>query len=119
MKTKISKDFEPNSQTIALAMGRGMPIKDWLYHLLPEFRLYWVDRNIKRDSWQSTFWNHAKNEWERADKSRLYRKATDPLPSKPKPATHILHQAKKAIQKATKSKEERNAQADKWLSQLK
>ena len=63
----------PDERVLALAKSKGMPIEDWLYHLIPEWKMYWIDRNIKRDSWNSTFWNHAKLEWERVDKSRMYR----------------------------------------------
>ena len=73
MKTKLTGTWQPSERILNLARSRGMPIEDWLYHLLPEWRLYWLDRNIKRDSWDSTFWNHAKKEWEKVDKSRLYR----------------------------------------------
>jgi len=90
--------------------------RSWCEHQLPDFKMYFCKSRggcgKTKANWDLTFWNWVKRNWQN-------RKATDPLPSKPKPATHILHQAKKAIQKATKSKEERNAQADKWLSQLK
>ena len=127
MKTKLSQSWMPSGNVLALAKGKGMPIKDWLYHLLPEFRLYWIDAKKKKDSWDATFWNHAKREWEKVDKRRL-------LHSQPvldsKPETDDLSQPdhRKVVKSYTTSatefveplsKEERNEQADKWLSQLK
>jgi len=65
----------PSENVLSLAKSRGMPIENWLYHLIPEWKLYWLERNILR-CWDSTFWNHAKKEWEKVDKSRMYRETT-------------------------------------------
>ena len=130
MTKKLPKDWKPSSQLLALAKGRGMPIEDWLYHLLPEFRMYWEDCGKKKDSWDATFWNHAKREWERVDKSKMYRKATDILPSKPKTATNTLPNKPKTATDILSTKppvhidkpptqEERAALVDKWMDKIK
>ena len=67
-----------------------MPIEDWLYHLIPEFKLYWLERDILR-CWDSTFWVHAKSEWEKVDKSRMYRtNGSTPLKETQKQRSHGL-----------------------------
>jgi len=101
----------PSDRVLVLATSRNMPIKDWLYHLLPEFRLYWLDRNIKKDSWDSTFWNHAKHEFERLDKRSLYEPKAEPQ----KPIERTTQKPK--IEPF--SQEKRIAQCDKFLKELK
>ena len=59
MKTKLSSTWMPSENVLALAKSRNMPIEDWLYHLLPEWRMYWIDSKKKKDSWDITFWNWA------------------------------------------------------------
>jgi len=76
MKTKLSKTWMPSDNVLTLAKSKGMPIEDWLYHLIPEWKLYWLERNVLR-CWNATFWNHAKSEWLKVDKSRMYRDAED------------------------------------------
>jgi len=72
MKSKLSKTWMPSENVLSLAKSRGMPIEDWLYHLIPEWKLYWLERNVLR-CWDSVFWNWAKRCWEKVDKSRMYR----------------------------------------------
>jgi len=71
MKTKLAKGWMPPENVLTLARAKGMPIEDWLYHLLPEWRLYWIDSGLMKSSWGSTFWNWAKKQWKLVDKSRL------------------------------------------------
>jgi len=72
MKTKLSKTWMPSENVLTLAKSKGMPIEDWLYHLIPEWKLHWLGSGEKRASWDSTFWWWAKSQWEKVDKSRLY-----------------------------------------------
>ena len=86
MKTKLSKKWMPSENVLSLARSRGMPIEDWLYHLIPEFKLYWLERDILR-CWDSTFWVHAKSQWEKVDKhgdkyNTQYNNFPDPNPPK-------------------------------------
>jgi len=74
MKTKLNKSWMPSEGVLNLAKSKGMPIEDWLYHLIPEWKLHWIGSGEKRPSWDSTFWNWAKSQWEKVDKSRMYRK---------------------------------------------
>jgi len=76
MKTRLSKTWMPSENVLELARAKGMPIEDWLYHLLPEWKLHWLGSKEKRASWDSTFWNWAKARWLEVDKSRMYRGET-------------------------------------------
>ena len=55
MKTKLSKDWMPSEGVLNLARSKGMPIEDWLYHLIPEWKLYGLDNKETKKSWDSTF----------------------------------------------------------------
>jgi len=123
LKTKLSDDWMPSDRVLELATSRNMPIKDWLYHLLPEFKLYWIDRDVKRDSWDSTFWWLAKKKWEDVDKRSLYEKNTPEYPRIPQ---NTPETAQKPIERTTQkpkietfSQEKRIEQCDKFLKELK
>ena len=62
MKTKLNKKWMPSEGVLNLAKSKGMPMEDWLYHLIPEWKLYWVDNKETKKSWDATFWNHAKGQ---------------------------------------------------------
>ena len=118
MKTKLSKTFMPGEFVLSLAKSKGMPIEDWLYHLLPEWKLFWITSKETKKSWDTTFWNWAKLQWKDVDKRRLYREA-EPTDYKedlrqPDPRRNV----ETTTDTKPLSQEKRIKQADKWFPQI-
>ena len=122
MKTKLSKTFIPDEGVLALAKSKGMPIEDWLYHLLPEWKLFWITSKETKKSWGTTFWNWAKLQWEDVDKRRLYRKTEQMGYCQPErrlnPRKYVQTNAPTTAQTQPLSQEKRIQQADKWFPQI-
>ena len=63
-KVLIDKNWQPSED--ARSILKGLEIGDsFIESLLPEFILFWKEKRIKSNSWNSTFLNHAKKQWAR------------------------------------------------------
>ena len=63
-KVLIDKNWQPSED--ARSILKGLEISDsFIESLLPEFILFWKEKRIKSNSWNSTFLNHAKKQWAR------------------------------------------------------
>ena len=63
-KVLIDNDWQPSED--ARSILKGLEIGDsFIENLLPEFILFWKEKRIKSNSWNSTFLNHAKKQWAR------------------------------------------------------
>ena len=63
-KVLIDNNWQPSED--ARSILKGLEIGDsFIESLLPEFILFWKEKRIKSNSWNSTFLNHAKKQWAR------------------------------------------------------
>ena len=63
-KVLIDNNWQPSED--ARSILKGLEIDDsFIENLLPEFILFWKEKRIKSNSWNSTFLNHAKKQWAR------------------------------------------------------
>ena len=63
-KVLIDNNWQPSED--ARSILKGLEIGDsFIENLLPEFILFWKEKRIKSNSWNSTFLNHAKKQWAR------------------------------------------------------
>ena len=63
-KVLIDKNWQPSED--ARSILKGLEISDsFIESLLPEFILFWKEKRIKSNSWNSIFLNHAKKQWAR------------------------------------------------------
>ena len=63
-KVLIDNNWQPSED--AKSILKGLEIGDsFIESLLPEFILFWKEKRIKSNSWNSTFLNHAKKQWAR------------------------------------------------------
>ena len=61
-KVLIDKNWQPSED--ARSILKGLEISDsFIESLLPEFILFWKEKRIKSNSWNSTFLNHVKKQW--------------------------------------------------------
>ena len=63
-KVLIDSNWRPSEDAISIL--KNIDINDsFIESLLPEFILFWKEKRIKSDSWNSTFLNHVKKQWAR------------------------------------------------------
>ncbi len=63
-KVLIDSDWRPSEDAISIL--KNIDINDsFIESLLPEFILFWKEKRIKSNSWNSTFLNHVKKQWVR------------------------------------------------------
>ena len=63
-KVLIDSNWRPSEDAISIL--KNIDINDsFIESLLPEFILFWKEKRIKSNSWNSTFLNHAKKQWAR------------------------------------------------------
>ena len=58
----ISQSWKPSKEALKILELAEID-KKFIKDALPEFVLYWSERNISSDSWNSKFLNHVKNQW--------------------------------------------------------
>ena len=58
----ISQSWKPSKEALKILELAEID-KKFVKDALPEFVLYWSERNISSDSWNSKFLNHVKNQW--------------------------------------------------------
>ena len=63
-KVLIDKNWQPSEDARSILKGLGIG-DSFIESLLPEFILFWKEKRIKSNSWNSTFLNHAKKQWAR------------------------------------------------------
>ena len=63
-KVLIDSNWRPSEDAISIL--KSLDINDSFFEsLLPEFILFWKEKRIKSNSWNSTFLNHVKKQWAR------------------------------------------------------
>ena len=63
-KVLIGNNWKPSED--ALSILKSLDMNDsFIKSLLPEFILFWKEKRIKSNSWNSTFLSHAKKQWAR------------------------------------------------------
>ncbi len=63
-KVFIDSNWRPSEDAISIL--KNIDINDsFIESLLPEFILFWKEKRIKSNSWNSTFLNHVKKQWAR------------------------------------------------------
>ena len=77
MKSKLREKWQPSERCYSLLENKGIP-REWVGHQLGEFKLYWIDAGLKKSSWDMTFSNWVKKNWEQVDKRRMYHEKTQP-----------------------------------------
>tara|TARA_B100001113_G_scaffold315090_1_gene281101 strand:- start:10531 stop:11526 length:996 start_codon:yes stop_codon:yes gene_type:complete len=60
----IQKNWKPSKEALKILQHAEIEEK-FIIDALPEFVLYWSERNTASDSWNSKFLNHVKNQWVR------------------------------------------------------
>ena len=60
----IQKNWKPSKEALKILQHSEIEEK-FIIDALPEFVLYWSERNTASDSWNSKFLNHVKNQWVR------------------------------------------------------
>ncbi len=60
----IQKNWKPSKEALQILKHAEIDEK-FIIDALPEFILYWSERNTASDSWNSKFLNHIKNQWVR------------------------------------------------------
>lgn len=78
-KVLIDNNWQPSED--ARSILKGLEISDsFIESLLPEFILFWKEKRIKSNSWNSTFLNHAKKQWARKSYKLDSDKEDEPMP---------------------------------------
>ena len=63
-KVLIDSNWRPSEDAISIL--KSLDINDsFIESLLPEFILFWKEKRVKSNSWNSTFLNHVKKQWAR------------------------------------------------------
>ena len=58
----MNSDWEPSSEAIEVLELGGIDI-DFAYLKLKEFRIYWKEKKVYKDNWNSVFINYIRKEW--------------------------------------------------------
>ena len=58
----ITKNWTP-SENVYEVLSMGNIKKEFIDSKLPEFRLYWMEKNVAKDDWNHKFVNFVKQEW--------------------------------------------------------
>ncbi len=113
MNKKLPEKWWPSERCYDLLLTKGIT-KEFADHCRDEFMLYWLDAGLMKKSWDLTFLNWVKKQYEQCDKTRYYR---EHIPKDKTVAAPKLTLVREAI-KPELSKEERTALADKYLAGL-
>ena len=77
---KVSMDSEWKPSEDAMSILRSLNLNDsFIESLLPEFILFWKEKRIKSNSWNSTFLSHAKRQWARKNYKLESEKENHPM----------------------------------------
>ena len=58
----LDSDWEPSREAIEVLELGGIDL-DFVYLKLKEFRIYWKEKNVQKDNWNSIFINYIRKEW--------------------------------------------------------
>ena len=61
-KITIEKTWNPNVDALSILKSSGVS-EEFINNSIPEFILYWREKNFKSDSWNSLFVSHVRKEW--------------------------------------------------------
>lgn len=59
----MTSDWNPDPQVVEQLSGDGVPL-GFIDEILPEFRMYWIDRKSVRPSWNKVFLKHAEKQYQ-------------------------------------------------------
>ena len=79
----MNSDWEPSSEAIEVLELGGIDI-DFVSLKLKEFRIYWKEKKVYKDNWNSVFINYIRKEWVQfnsKNKGMPYTMAEDWMPS--------------------------------------
>ena len=79
----MNSDWEPSSEAIEVLELGGIDI-DFVSLKLKEFRIYWKEKKVYKDNWNSVFINYIRKEWVQfnsKNKGMPYTMADDWMPS--------------------------------------
>lgn len=79
----MNSDWEPSSEAIEVLELGGIDI-DFASLKLKEFRIYWTEKKVYKDNWNSVFINYIRKEWVQfnsKNKGMPYTMADDWMPS--------------------------------------
>ena len=63
-KVLLDSNWRPSEDAISILKNKDIN-DSFIESLLPEFILFWKEKRIKSNSWNSTFLNHVKKQWAR------------------------------------------------------
>ena len=106
MKKKLPKKWKPSDRFYELIKTKGIP-GEFADHCMDEFKLYWYDAGIMKSSWDLTFLNWVKKQYEQCDKTRYYREHQPKVMAIKAPPKPTVVPTKPEL-----SREERTALAD-------
>ena len=61
-KVTIEKTWNPNVDALSILKSSGVS-EEFINNSIPEFILYWREKNFKSDSWNTLFVSHVRKEW--------------------------------------------------------
>ncbi len=61
-KIPIEKTWNPNVDALSILKSSGVS-EEFINNSIPEFILYWREKNFKSDSWNTLFVSHVRKEW--------------------------------------------------------
>ena len=61
-KTSIEKTWLPNMDAVSILKSAEVS-EEFITNSIPEFILFWREKNFKSDSWNTLFVNHVRKEW--------------------------------------------------------
>ena len=77
-KVLMNSEWKPSED--AMSILRSLNLNDsFIESLLPEFILFWKEKRIKSNSWNSTFLSHAKRQWARKNYKLESEKENHPM----------------------------------------
>ena len=88
-KKIISKTYQPSKNILKEAKSLGLP-DYFVKNKLPEFRLYWTDRQDKSFSWDYKFLKYLLKEWRREEEKKNKASKMKPIPKSWNPSKEAL-----------------------------
>jgi len=78
---KVPSDFKPDDRIYQLSSENGIPV-EFVNNQINQFVFYWQEKQIRRKSWQLTFWNWVKIGWDMKKKRDAKQIRTSPSSNK-------------------------------------
>ncbi len=82
-------NWRPDEVAVEILARDGVN-RNFIDDSIPEFVLYWMERGVDRDDWNSRFIAHVQRQWRRLQAVELYGKETRPISEDWQPAAPCL-----------------------------